>query len=375
MLIGIAASAAFKKNRTGVEEYAYQFIKHLAMLPESREHQFFLYVAPNQRIRQSIANLRMLSNFKIKELSAPFFWTQGRLSLEMLFDKLDVLFAPGHVLPIFHPKNSVVTIHGLEFEYFPEFYPILHLKYLKWATKYAANHAKKIIAVSQNTKDDLIMFYGVNPKKITVIHHGISMSPITYENQRKHQWDYALPYILFLGTKEKKKNISGLIKAFNFLKEKYNIPHKLILAGGRPNKKFYKGENIKKDIGDLKCQEDIINLDFVSEEEKWNLLKNAQVFIYPSFYEGFGMPILEAQSVGVPVITSDVSALPEVAGNGALSVDPKSIEEMAQAIYKVIKNKDLRNEFIKMGYENIKRFSWEKCARETLNVITNQSQI
>lgn len=366
MTIGIIASAAFKKNRTGVEEYTYQLIKHLAMLPESQEHQFFLYNKKRGRKKEDFPE-----NFVIKPLPAPFFWTQGRLSLEMLFNKPDVLFAPGHILPIFHPKNSVVTIHGLEFEYFPELYSRFHLQYLKWATRYAVNHAKKIIAVSQCTKDDLAMLYGVNPEKISVIHHGVSVQPQPTTNNQQSTTDSK--YILFLGTKEKKKNISGLIKAFNFLKEKYNIPHKLILAGGRPNKRFYKEENIKKIIKDLECKKDIINLDFVSEEEKWNLLNYAEVFVYPSFYEGFGMPILEAQAFGVPVITSNVSALPEVVGKAAILIDPKDIREMAEAIYKVINDQNFKNELIKKGQENAKKFSWEKCAKETLKQLTTDN--
>ncbi len=359
MRIGIAASAAFEKHRTGVEEYACQLIKHLAMLPESKEHQFFLYK------RKGSHQENFPNNFIMRNISAPFFWTQGRLALEMIFKKPDVLFVPGHVLPIFHPKNSVVTIHGLEFEYFPEFYPAFHLRYLKWATRYAVNHSKKIIAVSQNTRDDLAMLYGVNSQKMTVIYHGISIPEVEFSKPL-----YDFPYILFLGTKEKKKNISGLIKAFDFLKEKYNIPHKLILAGGKPNKKFYKEENINKIVKDLKYKKDIINLDFVSEEEKWNLLKNAEIFVYPSFYEGFGMLVLEAQSAGVPVITSNVSALPEVAGEGAILVDPKNTEEMAEAIYKIINDEGLRNALIRKGLDNVKKFNWEKCAKETLHQLT-----
>ena len=420
MLIGIAAQAAFRKNRTGVEEYVYQLINHLAMLPESLEHQFFLYVkggvglgkwlprhtrslpavrsfsprqnssdlaedqailpgessafafgeaAPKDGLRSHIPESlekREGKNFIIKTLYAPIFWTQMGLTPEMFCYKPDVLFIPAHVLPKVHPKNSVVTIHGLEFEYFPEFYPGFHQRYLRWVTKYAAQNAQKIIAVSQNTKDDLVMLYGVNPEKISVIHHGISIH--TDLHRCEHRFAQ-MPYILFLGTKEKKKNTAGLIKAFELLKEKYKIPHKLILAGGKPNRRFYKEEKIDKILKGLKRKNDIVNLDFISEEEKWNLLKNAQVFVYPSFYEGFGMPILEAQAAGTSVITSNVSALPEVAGKGAILVDPKNIEQIAQAIYKIIDDEDLRNGLIREGQENIKRFSWQKCAQQTLDLL------
>ena len=141
MRIGIVAHSAFEEKRTGVEEYVHQLIRHLAMLPESKKHQFFLYSRKDGRLKN------LPQNFIIKRLFAPFFWTQGRLALEMLFRKPDALFSPTHVLPRIHPENSIVTIHGLEFEYFPEFYPSPHLRYLKFATRYAVSHAKKIIAV------------------------------------------------------------------------------------------------------------------------------------------------------------------------------------------------------------------------------------
>lgn len=150
-------------------------------------------------------------------------------------------------------------------------------------------------------------------------------------------------YILYLGTGHKRKNIEGLKEAYKILKEKYNIEHELILAGVK---------------------------NYISEEEKGELLKNADVFVYPSFYEGFGMPVLEAQVAGVPVVVSNVSSLSEILDDSALLVDPKNPSEIAQAIYKIITNPDLKQDLIKRGYENIKRFDWKKCAQETLKVIT-----
>jgi len=153
----------------------------------------------------------------------------------------------------------------------------------------------------------------------------------------------AYKYILYLGSGHKRKNTDGLKRTFEILKQKHNIPHELILAG--------------------------VN-DYVDEEKKWELLKNADVFVYPSFYEGFGLPVLEAQAVGTPVVASNTSSLPEILGSSALLINPNKPEEIAGAIYKVLKDENLRNELIKKGQENVKRFSWLKCAEETLKVIT-----
>lgn len=150
-------------------------------------------------------------------------------------------------------------------------------------------------------------------------------------------------YILYLGSGHKRKNIDGIKKAYELLKAKYKIEHELILAGIE---------------------------EYISEEKKWELLKNAEVFVFPSFYEGFGLPVLEAQKVGAPVVASSAGALPEILKDSALLVNPNKPEEIAEAIYKVISNPALKNNLIQKGYENIKRFSWQKCVRETLRVIT-----
>jgi len=348
MIIGINAVAAFKEPRTGVEEYTYQLIKHLAMLGEAKKHRFILY----KDTKTDNRNLSLSNNFKIKQLSWPLpMWTQIRLALEMSFSKLDVLFVPVHILPLIHPKNSITTIHGLEFEYYPKMYPSNHLKYLRWSTKYALKNASKIIAVSENTKKDLVEMYNGNPEKIEVVYHGVKIPKLI----DKQKIDY--PYILYIGRLETRKNVDGLIHAFNLLKKKYQIPHKLVLVG--PMGYGHEKINIGKDT---------IIRGYVSDKEKWQLLQNAEMYVLPSFYEGFGMPILEAQIVGCPVIVSNISSMPEVSGNGAILIDPKNIEEICEKMYKVISNQDFKKDLIYKGYENVKNFSWEKCAKKTLNV-------
>lgn len=371
MNIHVNAFAAFKYPRTGVEEYTHQIIKHLAMLEESRKHRFILYKTQTytEDDGQTLNNLP--ENFEIKKLSWPLKgWTQIRLSCEMLKNRgdKDILFTPAHVLPFIHPKNSIVTIHGLEYEYYPEMYPFWHRKYLKWSTKYALKHARKIIAASENTKRDLIKLYNGDPKKIEVVHHGVGSDETT--NHKLETNNYKLktinyPYILYIGRIEKKKNIEGIIKAFGILKKQYQISYKLILAG--PAGFGY--QEIKKYYDTSEYRSKIEMNRYVSKEEKWGLLKNADVFLFPSFYEGFGFPVLEAQRAGAPVVASNASSFPEILRDSALLVSPQNPEEIAEAIYSVISNKNLRENLIQKGYENIKRFGWEKCARETLRIL------
>lgn len=333
MTIGINAVAAFKKPRTGVEEYTYQLTKYLMMLENAKKHRFVLYTN--------------------KSLKWPLpMWTQIRLSAEMVFNKPDVLFIPVHVLPLIHPKNSIVTIHGLEYEYYPEMYPRKHLSYLRWSTKYALKNAHKIIAVSENTKKDLVELYNGDPDKIEVVYHGVGIPKIV-DKQKSTQ-----PYILYLGRLETRKNIQGLVRAFDLLKKRYQVPHQLVLAG-------LKGYGYDK----IHLRDDVIEKGYVSDQEKWQLLQNAAMFVFPTFYEGFGMPILEAQAVGCPIITSNISSMPEVAGEGAILVEPRNVEEICQRMHQIIEDKDLKKRLINKGYQNVKKFSWKKCAQETLDVL------
>ncbi|MDD2753458.1 MAG: glycosyltransferase family 1 protein [Candidatus Portnoybacteria bacterium] len=414
MIIGINAAAAIKQPRTGVEEYAYQLIKHLTMLPEAREHRFLLYLPDTDtRISANDTNKKYFDfllppNFEIKILRwpLPFLWTQIRLAWEVWRHKPDTLFIPVHILPFGAPPNSVVALHGLEYEHFPQYYSFWRRMYLRWSTKHAFKRAKKIIAISENTKRDLVKLYGGEAEKISVVHHGVTFSnpsqpPLNLSGGENHpspslqkegeppplklrggKGELFEPYLLYIGRIETKKNIQGILEAYKILKEEYGAPHRLVLAGA-PG---YGYKNLKKEIEKFNnCHAEfisasrgipkqvrddkIVELGYISEDAKWQLLSNAAVFLFPSFYEGFGLPVLEAQAASVSVITSYGSCLPEIAGSGALFVNPQNPAQIAEAAKQIIDDKALRDKLIQLGYENVKRFSWDKCARETLKIL------
>ena len=340
MKIGIQISPDLgKKNKTGIENYLENFRNQIMMLKNLKKHQIFLYTR------------------KTVKWPFKFGWTQIGLSLKILQDKPDILFVPAHTFPIVHPK-LVIAIQGLEFEAIPKNYSFFQRKILRFLTKRNLKNAEKIIVPSECTKRDLIKFYKADPRKIFVVYHGINA-----ESTRNYTPNQYRKYILYLGSRHKRKNIKGLIKAFEILKNKHKIPHKLILAG--VSKKDNEEQNIK-------YKNEIFFTDYIDEHKKWELLKNAEVFVFPSFYEGFGMPPLEAQLAGVPVVASNTSSLPEILEKSALLVNPSKPEEIAEGIYKIISNPDLKESLIKKGYENVKRFNWEKCVKETLNIIFNK---
>jgi len=344
MKIGIDASRAFLKNRTGIEEYSYQIIKVLS--EELKEHEIFLYVKKQDGLKFKNKNV------KIREIKFYRFWTQIGLSLEMMINPVDVLFVPAHTVPFIHPENTIVTIHGLEYEHCPESYSL----YSKWLHRFfikkSCSWAKEVIAVSKKTKSDLRRMYKISKNKIRVIYNGFDDKfKIVNQNEKFNN-----NYLLYVGRLEIRKNIQGIIESFEILKERYGYKGKLILAG-RPG---YGYLNLKSKIQNSKLKKFILEKGFVGEKEKWKLISNADVFLFPSFCEGFGIPILEAQSIGIPVVTSNYGPMDEVAGDENILINPRSPKMMAELTNRLIKDEVFRQKVIDNGLENVKRFSWEK---------------
>lgn len=356
MKVGIHAKGAFRYERTGIEEYVYQLLKHLAMLDESTSHSFLLYTPYYKD------TLYLPDNFSVRRLRSLFFWTKFRLSIKMLVDAPDVLFMAANFLPLFYPWRTVATIHGLEFEYFPEVFAPSQLAYLKEGTRRVVRRARKIIVPTNAGKDDLIKFYKADPNKIIVIQHGVN--PQVAYHHRYPPIDEQ--YILFVGKLEKKKNVQNIVKAFAVLKEKYKIPHKLVLVGS-PGFGYHE---IQKEIKGTLYKTDIVLMGYISQEEKESFFKYADAFVFPSLYEGFGMPILEAQLRQVPVVTSRIPNIMEVAGDGALFVDPKSVEQLTETIFSVISDDAVRADLVAKGIKNAQKYSWFRCAKETLEALT-----
>lgn len=238
--------------------------------------------------------------------------------------------------------------------------------------KRSIKNADKIIAISEATKNDIIELFEIKPEKIQTIYNGTNINSeykVTEKEEQeiKEKFDIqSTPYIFFISTIEPRKNIPTLIKAYNYVREK-GIDLKLIIAGGLG----WKYENILKEIEESKYKEDINLPGYVSKEEKQYLLKNTKALVYPSLYEGFGLPILEAMANGALVITSNVSSLPEVGGDIAYYYNNVlNHEELGEKIIQVLNiSEEAKQEKLEQGLEQVKRFTWEKCAKETLEVI------
>ncbi len=361
-MIGIDASRAFVKNRTGIEEYSYQVIKHLRV--GLKDQQVILYLRWGDRKN---IDFEIPRNWQVKELLKKYFWTQFGLSAELLVNPVDVLFVPAHTIPFIHPRRSVVTIHGLEYEFSPESYSLYSRIFHRFFIKKSCRWADEIIAVSDKTKQDLIKLYKTPADKIKIIPNGFN--PIDLENINKNKIiKKNKPYLFFIGRLEERKNVVNIIKAFEILKNKYHYSGTLLLSGG----KGHGYDKIKKVIKESPYKIDIHELGFVSEDEKWQYFKYADAFLFPSLLEGFGIPILEAQSVGTPVITSDLSPMKEVVGDKRVIANPNEPSQIAEIVHKILQNKELRGDVIKQGLKNIKKYSWQKTAGEITGMLRGQ---
>jgi glycosyltransferase involved in cell wall biosynthesis len=264
----------------------------------------------------------------------------------------------------------VVTVHDLGYLHYPEAHRLLDRFYLDLSTRYNARAATHLIADSAATKRDLIERYGIGPSKITVVYPGYDVAifqPVKDEGiieAVKARYDIIGDYILFVGTLQPRKNLTRLIEAFSNIR--YPISNiQLVIAG----KKGWLYEQIFRQVKELGLEGEVVFTGYVPAGDLPALLSGARLFVFPSLYEGFGLPVLEAMSCGTPVVCSNASSLPEVAGDAAVLVDPLDVEDLAMAMERVLSDEELRAELIERGFEQARKFSWERCARETLDVL------
>lgn len=349
-------------NRVGSSEFCYQLLVSLSKFDKQNNYSIFLPVNPSLDMPKETEKWKYVV-FQAKKL-----WTLWGLSKRFLTgrDGIEVFFSPTHYLPLKIPCQSVIAILDVSYIYFPQLFKKRDLYQLKLWGRYSIKKAKKIITISNSSKNDIIKTYGVKANKIAVIYPGIRKISVNERvlnmNELNKKFGIEGDYILFVGTLQPRKNISKLIEAFSKLK-KQNL--KLVIVG----KKGWLYEDILNAPAKFGISEKVKFLDFVNDEDLPSLYKNALCFVLPSLYEGFGLPVLEAMQYGCPVLTSNVSSLPEAGGDGAIYFDPQNADDIAQKIEEVISNKNLREEMVKKGYNQVKKFSWKKTAKETLKVL------
>jgi len=358
---------------TGVGEYTLHLTKNLLKL--CPEHEFFLFY--NSAKKYEIKYFKDFSNAKIVKFNySNKLFNLGIMSLKIPkldqlvcqkanIDKADIFFAPNiNFVSLSKHCRLIITAHDLSYILYPEFFSWKHkLWHSAVNSKRLFNQASKVIAVSDNTKQDLQTIFKLPESKIQIIYSGLA-TPSEGESQLK------LPskFILGLSTIEPRKNSDSLLKAFVLLKKQYpNLPHKLVLAGG----KGWKSKPVFNLIDQINLQFDeqqVFYLKYINQTQKAALYQKADLFVYPSIYEGFGFPPLEAMQQKTPVISSYSSSLSEVMQNAAIYIDPYNLADITQAMYQVLTNQSLAEYYQDLGYTQIRKFDWQKAARQLLNI-------
>jgi len=313
-------------------------------------------------------------NYFVKACFFPFAWMQTRFAWEIFHIAPEKLFLPIQAAPFFVAKKTEVTatIHDLAFKRYPETFPKMQLFKLNLLLEIAVRRANKLIAVSESTKRDLLEFFPKLPsERIRVIYHGfddtffrVRCTPLLLSQTLAQYHIEHANYILYVGALQPRKNLVRLIEAFNIAKQ--IVPEmKLVLAG----EKAWLADAIFEAREKSPYVEDIIMTGAVSFENLRALYQGARFFAFPSLYEGFGLPILEAFASGIPVLTAHNSSLIEVGGDAVVSCDASDTENIAEKMVTLWNDEALRKELISKGEEQLKKFSWDKCTEETLEYI------
>jgi glycosyltransferase involved in cell wall biosynthesis len=361
MRIGIDASRAFVAEPTGTERYSHEVITRLLELPEAKQHEWILYT------KFPIFKYQFPNNVQVTQIPMKYLWTQVGLAMRTWMDGLDVLWVPAHTLPALRKLGikTVVTIHGLEYEWLPAYENLLQRWYLPLSTRYAVLGARKIIAVSEFTKRQLVERLGASPAKIEVVYEGITESRRVEEHESKRILKkFKLKnkkYILFIGTVQPRKNLERLIEAFSSLgPQESDIS--LVIAG----KLGWGYKEILAAPNRFGVEGRVVFTGYISDVERYTLLANARVYVQPSITEGFGLPVLEAMGAKVPVASSNGGALVEVVGDAGLLFDPYVIEDMKNKIELAMR----RGKLITKGLKRARNFDWKKASLKTYNILT-----
>lgn len=382
MRIGIDARSILnpeKGDAIGVGHYTYQLIRHLLKIDKENEYIIFF----DFRVREKDVKKFALPNVKIKfypfsdykkYLPGAYNEILGTATLQK--ENLDVLHSMSGLnrIPMSYGGKTIVTFHDMSMFTIPQYLPAVKRTKNIAVARLMGKKADKIIAVSNSIKEDLIRFLNVDKKKASVIYSGLDFRFFDQVNSDSSRmlgkFDITKKYILFLGTLEPSKNIARLLESFakfKIMQKQKNsgkFEYQLVLAG----KRGWLSQEYNHMIKDLGLVKDVVFTGYVIGDELVPLFRGAEFFVMPSLYEGFGMTALEAFATGTPAILGNVSSLPEIAQDAALFVNPLDVNEIAEAIMKFANDKELRESYMQKGFEQARKFDWEKTARETLEI-------
>ncbi len=372
MKIGINLLAMSPKKSGGIFIYAKSLIKHLSKMDCSNE--YYLFTNRENEREFDVGNSKLLSNIFINIGTKPQFkriiWEQLILPIYIRRLKLDVIHSLSYTLPILAGGHRVITICDMLYKVHPEYINLIKKMYWRIFVPISACRCQKIITISENSKNDISRYLNVKREKIVVTSLALNddLAKVKMPAQEEveavcRRQGLSRPYILSVGGIGKHKNPFCLIKAFEIVYKRPEMREfSLVISGNDYGIK----EEVIRLIKKRNLEHDVILPGYIDTKDLPAIYSGAEAYICPSYFEGFGLPLLEAMHYGIPIVASNKSSIPEVAGDAAIYVDPNNPEQLADVIYEVISNSELRKKMISRGYARVKEFSWEKTARLTL---------
>ena len=370
MRIGIDYTSAILQ-RAGIGRYTRGLVHALSEVDQ--RNQYVLYSAGKDTSAPSWPDAFSVRELPITDRHMAIIWQRLRIPLpvELITGRIDILHSPDFVLPPVARAATVLTVHDLSFMRYPECSSPDLLRYLMDSVPRSVRRADSVLADSESTRADLIEIMGVPGERIHVLHPAVEPeftrqggAEAGEREALKSRYGVSRPYILGLGTLQPRKNFERLIRAYAALRHERRIPHQLVIGGG----KGWLYDAIETTIGELALKDDVLLIGFVDEVDLPALYRQADLFAFPSLYEGFGIPILEAMACGTPVVTANVSSMPEVAGGAALLVPPEDVDAIAEALWRGLDDSALRIELVKQGLEQVGQFCWRRSAERLLGI-------
>jgi glycosyltransferase involved in cell wall biosynthesis len=357
----------------GIERYLRGLLKGLAQIDRVNEYLVF-------GNKDNAGTFELRDNFReiVSPVSArirpaKILWEQFVLPSLLKKEKVDIVLSAGNIAPKIFFCPSLVIIYDLIFFAHPEEFSLLERLVLRHLLHRTAMSADRIITVSESSKNEIIRWLKVPQDRMSVVYGGCdkNLRDVIDTMVLKDKVIVKGNYIFCAASLRMYKNLDGLIKAYSVLKKKYSVPQKLVLTGHKG--RYY--EELQRLVRVLGLENDVIFTGFISDDELRLLYSSADVFVFPSFYEGFGLPVLEAMASGTPVVASNRTSIPEVVGDAGLLFNPDNTDEMAETIYSVLREETLKRSLISKGFERVKKFTWEKTAEGVLKVISSAVKI
>jgi len=377
MILGIDCSRFDLEKPTGVEVYTDRVVEGIIKQADSLG---FEEVRLYAKTAEQVEKLLFLTEkwkqgtVQVKLINWPYLWTLGGLSWELLRRKVDVLFVPSHTIPLVVPKQVLWTVHGIEAVTFPQAYSVWQKYYHLFALWWAKRKQVKMIAVSKAVKKDLLDKAAVNGDLLDVIYNGYDDVSQIKDQKPKEKRKHLVEgdFILNVGRLEERKNQLRLIQAFEKIVVDAEYKKlKLVLVG--PD--GFGAEKIKEYVEKSEWREGIYLTGYQDREMVQDLMRRAKLFAFPSLAEGFGIPILEAFSLELPVMTSKGTAAEEIAGGAAVLCDPLDVDDISEKIKELLKSRKLRKEKIELGISQLEKFGWDKCVEALVQVLKNYSDL